>query len=272
MLCFPNCKINIGLYITNKREDGFHDLETVFFPIKSFHDALEIIPTEVNAQLKVTGLDIVGNNEDNLVWKAYQMIRSQFPTRVLNLEICLRKALPMGAGLGGGSSDGSFMLKLLNDYCNLELKDEVLLDMALQLGSDCPFFIQNESRFAMSRGEQMSPIHIDLSNYTIQLVCPKVSISTGAVFKMITPRKAPFDLRQLPDTPINKWKDFVSNDFEYPVFQQHPILSNIKKQLYEQGAIYAAMSGTGSTVYGIFKKGGKATIQADLPFEEHITG
>ena len=271
MLCFPNCKINLGLYITNRRTDGYHDLETVFYPISSFHDALEVVHSDGDTDLKVTGLDVAGDSKNNLVWKAYEILQKRFPAKVPSIDIFLHKALPMGAGLGGGSADGAFMLKLLNDYCKLELSEEVLLEMALELGSDCPFFIHNKPCFATGRGERMFPINVDLSAYTIQLICPKVSISTGVAFGLITPRTAAFDLRQLSETPIDRWKDLVKNDFEYPVFQQYPVLSNIKKQLYEQGAIYAAMSGSGSTLYGIFEKGNKATVNVDIAFDEHIS-
>lgn len=270
MLSFPNCKINIGLYITNKRTDGYHDLETVFYPIKSFHDALEAMPTKEESSLKITGLEIEGSNRNNLVWKAYDMMQQRFPAKVPNLDIYLRKALPMGAGLGGGSADGAFMLKLLNDLCKLELDNNYLEDMALELGSDCPFFINNSPCFAMGRGERMYPVQLDLSAYSIQLICPEnLSISTREAFSIITPRTASYDLRQLTELPIDRWKDNVKNDFEYPVFQQHPILSTIKKELYAQGAIYASMSGSGSTIYGIFPKGKKADITLDIDHKEH---
>ncbi|MCB0700945.1 MAG: 4-(cytidine 5'-diphospho)-2-C-methyl-D-erythritol kinase [Chitinophagales bacterium] len=269
MICFPNCKINIGLYITNKRADGYHDLETIFYPIKGLHDALEVTPaSKYTTLLSLHGTDIAGEKEQNLVWKAYNLLKEQFPAKIPELDINLLKAIPMGAGMGGGSADGAFMLKLLNDYCRLELKDDMLADMALQLGSDCPFFIYNTPQFATGRGEEMQPIGIDLSAYSIQLICPKVHISTGDAFKMLTPRKALFDLRTLPELPISQWKDQISNDFEDPIFMQHPQLADIKKQLYDQGAIYSAMSGSGSTVYGIFEKGEAAKIQSPLQYEQ----
>lgn len=270
MLSFPNCKINIGLYITNKRTDGYHDLETVFYPIRSFHDALEVMPAKEESSLNITGLEIEGSNMNNLVWKAYDMMRKRFPAKVPKLDIYLRKALPMGAGLGGGSADGAFMLKLVNDFCKLELSNEYMEQMALELGSDCPFFIKNSPCFAMGRGERMYPIRLDLSAYSIQLICPEnLSISTKEAFSIITPRSASYDLRQLTELPIERWKDNVKNDFEYPVFQQHPILSGIKKELYAQGAIYASMSGSGSTIYGIFPKGKRADISLNINYKEH---
>lgn len=272
MLCFPNCKINIGLYITNRRQDGFHDLETVFYPIRGFHDALEVVGSDKETTLNITGIDIVGSQESNLVWKAYELLHERFPAKVKNLDIYLRKALPMGAGLGGGSADGAFALKLLNDYCKLGLSDELLAELALQLGSDCPFFIYNTPHYAKGRGELLEPMPLlDLSAYSIQLICPEVHIATGEAFGMITPRAALYDLRTLADLPIGKWKENIQNDFEDAIFSQHPELAAIKRELYEQGAIYAAMSGSGSTVYGIFKKGERANVESSLTFQEYYS-
>jgi 4-diphosphocytidyl-2-C-methyl-D-erythritol kinase len=251
MLCFPNCKINIGLYVTNRRADGYHDLETVFFPLP-IHDALEIIPAKGEASLTLSGKGIAGDKESNLVWKAYKLLQQLFPEKVGEFDIYLHKALPMGAGLGGGSADGAFALKLVNDYCELGLSEEQLLDYALQLGSDCPFFIKNRPQYATGRGEQMSDIALDLKGYTIELVCPGVHVSTSKAFQMMRPKPAEFDLRRLGELPIAEWKNRISNDFEGPVFEQQPELKDIKDALYAQGAIYASMSGSGSSIYGIF--------------------
>ena len=271
MICFPTAKINIGLYITNKRLDGYHDLETVFYPITGLHDALEVAPADGTAALHLNGKSIEGNTQDNLVWKAYELMKQRFPAKIPELDIHLLKAIPMGAGLGGGSADGAFMLRLLNDYCRTELSDDTLADMALQLGSDCPFFIYNTPQFAKGRGEQMTALpQLNLSGYSIQLVCPEVHISTKEAFSMITPRKAMFDLRKLPELPIADWKDHVHNDFEDAIFMQEPQLGAIKKQLYEQGAVYASMSGSGSTIYGIFEKETRANIDIDMPFKEYL--
>lgn len=266
MLTFPNCKINLGLYVTRKRADGYHDIETVFYPVH-YRDVLEVVPAAATA-LHMSGLAVAGNNEDNLVWKAYNLLLQHYPGKVPALDIYLHKVIPMGAGLGGGSADGAFMLRLLNDYCSLQLSESQLIDFALQLGSDCPFFIRNRPQFAEGRGEVMSDIPVDLSAYSIQLVCPRVHVSTAAAFRMITPVAAPFDLRVLHTLPLEQWRDNVQNDFEPPVFQQHPALAAVKQQLYEQGAVYAAMSGTGSTVYGIFPKGEKAAINSTVPFSD----
>lgn len=268
MVCFPNCKLNIGLYITSKRADGYHNLETIFYPVMGLKDVLEVVPAEKTA-IALHGKIVAGDMHDNLVWKAYQLLKKDFPN-IPALSIHLLKNIPMGAGMGGGSADGAFMIRLLNDYGALGLTNEAMISYALQLGSDCPFFIENTPQYAIGRGEVMQPVAVDLSAYSIQLICPQVHVSTAAAFKMIIPKPAPFDLQKLPEVPIEQWKDVVSNDFEAPVFAQHPELAAIKEQLYAQGAIYAAMSGSGSTVFGIFAKGQKATINTRLTYEEHM--
>ena len=266
MLCFPNCKINLGLYVTRRREDGYHDLETVFFPV-NFHDSLEVVPA-METSLHLSGLKVGSNTQENLVWKAYEMLSARYPGKVPPLNIFLHKAIPMGAGLGGGSADGAFMLRLLNDFCNLGIDKPTLAAMALELGSDCPFFIYNTPQMATGRGEVMNPIAIDLAGYSLQLICPKVHVSTRDAFGMMTPREAPFDLRHLGTLPVERWKGSVSNDFEHTVFKVHPVLADIKQQLYDQGAIYASMSGSGSTMFGIFRKGQRAQITADVAFKD----
>lgn len=258
MVSFPNCKINIGLYITNRRADGYHDLETIFYPV-SLTDALEIVPAK-ETSLHITGKEVAGNTTDNLVWKAWQLLQQRYPAQVPAFDIWMIKAIPMGAGLGGGSADAAFMLQLINDFCKLNISKEELSALALQLGSDCPFFIYNTPQYAAGRGEQMQAVELDLSAYSIQLVCPDVHISTAKAFQMIIPGAAPFDLRKIKELPIELWKEYISNDFEIPMYEMHPELEGITEQLYRQGAIYAAMSGSGSTMYGIFEKGKKAEI------------
>ena len=261
MVRFPNCKINLGLYITNRRSDGYHDLETVFYPV-NLCDVLEIVPA-AHTDMHIYGKEVQGEKQTNLVWKAYELLKNRYRGKVLELDIHLLKNIPMGAGLGGGSADGAFMLSMLNEHYTLGLGKESLSEIALQLGSDCPFFIYNTPQFAKGRGEQMSPLAIDLSGYTLQLVCPQVHISTAAAFSMITPKPAAFDLQQLHTLPVEEWKQYISNDFEAPIFASHPELAGIKEKLYSQGAIYASMSGSGSTLYGIFEKRNKTTL--DLP-------
>lgn len=269
MLCFPNGKINIGLYITGRREDGYHNLETIFYPVP-LKDALEAVPAKNETSLHLSGKTVSGSTGNNLVWKAYQLLQERYPDKVPDLDIYLHKVIPMGAGMGGGSADGAFMLKLLNDYADLQLSQEQLAAFALLLGSDCPFFIYNTPQFAQGRGEILEPVTIDLSGYTIQIICPEVHISTAKAFSMLSPRPATFYLKDIVSLPVSKWKEKISNDFEQPVFKEHPELERIKRQLYEQGAVYASMSGSGSAIYGIFPKGNKAAIHTTLAFEMHV--
>lgn len=277
MLCFPNCKINIGLYVTNKRADGYHDLETVFYPLSAsavgdnylpLRDVLEVIPA-AKSEMTLTGRRVAGDAQNNLVWKAYQLLQRDFADKIPPLHIYLHKVIPMGAGLGGGSADGSFMLRLLNDYCALQLSKETLADYALQLGSDCPIFIYNTPMFATGRGEKMTAVPLDVSGYSVQLICPHVHVSTAEAFATLTPARPPFDLRKLHELPIAEWKNKIGNDFEKTVFRQHPELASIKQQLYDQRAVYASMTGTGSAVYGIFPKGIKASIIINEPADEY---
>lgn len=266
MLRFPNAKINIGLSITERRTDGYHNLETIFYPV-SVKDGLEIIAAD-NTKMFLSGLPVEGNSDNNLVWKAYQLLSGEFPDRIKPLEIHLHKTIPMGAGLGGGSADGAFMLNMLNDFFSLNLSPSLLENYALQLGSDCPFFIHNKAAFAKGRGEIMEPVALNLEDYSIQLICPKLHISTAHAFKGIVPQKPCFNLNEIASLVITDWKDYISNDFEKTLFLLYPILEQAKQQLYEQGAIYASLSGTGATVYGIFEKGEKAALQLDIAFDE----
>jgi len=259
MLRFPNCKINIGLFITSRRNDGYHNLETVFYPV-ALKDVLEIVPANQESSIHLSGKMISGNSKDNLVWKAFELMKATFPDQVQGFDIYLQKMIPMGAGLGGGSSDGACMLQMINDHCKLHLGQEQLAQLALKLGSDCPFFIYNTPAYATGRGEELQPIALDLSAYSIQLLCPDIHVSTASAFQMLQPRPASFDLRNIASLPIEEWKEKVTNDFENPVFDAHPQLSDLKQQLYEQGALYASMSGSGSSIYGIYNKGKKALI------------
>lgn len=260
MLCFPNAKINLGLYITAKRPDGYHDLNTIFYPIPP-RDVLEIVPAE-KTNIHISGLEIKGPPEDNLIWKAYHLLKAAYKEKVPELDIHLYKNIPMGAGLGGGSSDGAFLLTMINAYAGLGCPKEQLADFALQLGSDCPFFIYNTPCFAGGRGEQLKPVSLDLSGYEIRIHDPGIHIRTAAAFKAVTPKHPPFDLHKLPETRPEEWKEFLSNDFEEPVFQLHPQLAALKERFYEEGAVYASMSGSGSAIYGIFPKG---TSSLSLP-------
>ena len=262
MLRFPNCKINLGLYVTNRRADGFHDLETVFYPV-GWTDVLEALPAKagVDSSMTITGRSVDGKQDENLVWRAFQLLKAAFPGQVFPLEMHLHKVLPMGAGLGGGSADGAFALQLINDVCRLGLSTAELSVFALRLGSDCPFFLLNQPAFAAGRGEALEPLAIDLSRYTIQIICPGIHVSTAAAFRGITPAPPGFDLRLLPRLPVSEWRGQVENVFEKTVFAIHPEIASIKAELYEQGALYASMSGSGSAVFGIFEKGHNAAVE-----------
>ena len=260
MIVFPNCKINLGLNIIRKREDGYHDLETIFLPI-SFTDVLEIIISENKTtgvlhlegvgHLAVTGLPV--NADDNLCIKAYNLLKQDFPD-LPPVKMHLHKVIPIGAGLGGGSSDAAFTLQLLNEKFKLKVKIEQLIDYALRVGSDCPFFIINDPCFATSRGEILQPINIDLTNYKILIVNPGIHIDTKWAFSKVVPHERKISIKEIVTQPIETWKDQLQNDFELPVFTAYPEIKKIKNDLYEQGAIYASLSGSGSSVFGIFSK------------------
>lgn len=250
MVAFPNCKINLGLNIIGRRDDGYHNLETVFYPV-GLKDALEIIPAEENS-FQLSGLKINGDSKDNLCLKAYELLKKDFPGLPF-LNIHLHKVIPMGAGLGGGSADGGFMLLLLNKKFHLDLTNRQLLDYALQLGSDCPFFILNKPSFATGRGEKISPIDLNLDAYKIVIVNPGIHVSTKDAFAKLSPALPEKSISNIIRQPINTWKGELVNDFEKSVFEMFPAIEEIKKALYEAGAIYSAMTGSGSTVFGIFE-------------------
>lgn len=257
MVSFPNAKINLGLTIIRKREDGFHDLETVFYPIKNLRDALEVIRNTTNTDDPVSfqssGLNIQGAVSDNLCIKAYRLLQKDY-TNLPPVDMHLHKTIPMGAGLGGGSADGAFTLRLLNQMFQLGIPQERLIQYALELGSDCPFFIFNEPCFATGRGEQMESVPVDLSQYQCIIINPRIHVPTGWAFQQLTPRTPSTSCRTVVAQPVSTWKEQLINDFEEPVFQAYPVIGEIKQQLYRQGAVYASMTGTGSTVYGLFDK------------------
>ena len=254
MIVFPNCKVNLGLHITAKREDGYHAIETVFYPVP-FCDILELIPSidQTDCSLVQTGLPIEGNADQNLCVKAYHLLKKDFPN-LPPVTIYLHKQIPTGAGLGGGSADGSFMLSLLCARFNLPVSQEQLQQYALLLGSDCPFFIENKPMLATGRGEKMQPVAVNLKGWHLVLLLPGLHVSTKEAFSGCHPRQAPFSLEQLIQQPVSKWKDKLYNQFEETVFSRHPQLAIGKQLLYEQGAVYAAMTGTGSTLFGLFSE------------------
>lgn len=260
MLTFPNAKINLGLNITGKRPDRYHSLETIFYPIP-LEDALEINIAKENKHkftLYQSGIAIDGNPEDNLVVKAYTMLDARF--NLPPVDIHLHKHIPSGAGLGGGSADAAFMLKLLNETFELCLSVEELEDYAASLGADCAFFIQNRPTFAEGIGNIFSPVSLSLEGYRLVLIKPNIFVSTKAAFSLIQPHKPNPSIKEIITRPITEWKELMVNDFEKSVFAQYPEISEIKKQLYQQGALYAAMSGSGSSVFGLFNKTGNIQI------------
>lgn len=253
MITFPNAKINLGLSITEKRPDGYHNLETVFYPV-ALEDALEIrtCPKENKKfTLHQYGLEINGNAQDNLVVKAYLLLDKEYD--LPPIEIHLYKHIPSGAGLGGGSADAAFMLKLLNEHYLLKLSDNELEKYAAILGADCAFFIKNAPTFAEGIGNQFSPIELSLKGYQIIIIKPDVFVSTKEAFANIHPHYPVYPVKEVIKRPIKEWKELLINDFEASVFPQHPVIGEIKEKLYAQGAVYASMSGSGSSVFGLFE-------------------
>lgn len=254
MVTFPNAKINLGLFITKRRPDGFHNIETIFLPVPKLCDILEIVAPQNQKEEVVfnqTGLTIDSNSNDNLCVKAYYRLKEK--TQLPNVTINLHKQIPMGAGLGGGSADGAFALKMLNALAINQLNETELAKVALSLGSDCPFFLKNEPCFAKGQGEILEPIGINLLGYHIVLVNPGIHVATGSAYSQSTPQAAPVHLPIEIKKPIEHWQKTIVNDFEKVVFSHHAEIENVKTELYNLGAVYASMSGSGSTVFGIFR-------------------
>jgi 4-diphosphocytidyl-2-C-methyl-D-erythritol kinase len=257
LIRFPNCKINLGLNIIRKRNDGYHDLETIFYPV-GLKDIIEInrisgADRPGAVRFSSSGLGIDGSPRSNLIVKAFSVLRSDFP----DLEapaIYLHKNIPMGAGLGGGSADGAFALMMLNEMFSLGLTHDKLIAYAAKLGSDCPFFILNTPCFGSGRGEILEPIDLDLSAYAFVLVHPGIHISTAAAFSGIRPAVPALSVKEIIRQPINTWKDQLVNDFEPTVFRQYPEMQEIKNALYNAGAVYSSMTGSGSCVYAFFSR------------------
>ncbi len=249
MISFPNAKINLGLNVVEKRPDGYHNLETVFYPV-DLADALEIVPAD-KTEFSTSGISIDGDPQNNLVLKAYNLLAADFDFSPVRIH--LHKVIPFGAGLGGGSSDAAFTLKMLDRIFNLELTNDVLERYAAQLGADCAFFIQNKPTFAFGIGDQFEDLDLDLSDYQIVIVKPPFSVSTPEAYRNIQPQKASLNLKELGDLSLENWKDRIFNDFENSVFPLYPEIKTIKQKLYDAGAVYASMSGSGSAVFGIFR-------------------
>lgn len=252
MITFPNAKINLGLNITEKRPDGYHNLETIFYPIP-LEDALEACPRKEGLgsySLSQSGLSIEGDTENNLVVKAYKLLDETY--HLPPVDIYLHKHIPSGAGLGGGSADAAFMLKLLNRMYRLNLTDDQLEAYAARLGADCAFFVRNQPTYAEGIGNIFSPVELSLAGWQLLLVKPNIFVSTRDAFARIRPRHPERNLRDLINQPVESWKDSIINDFEESVFPQFPAIGDIKTELYHLGAVYASMSGSGSSVYGLF--------------------
>jgi 4-diphosphocytidyl-2-C-methyl-D-erythritol kinase len=250
MINFPNAKINIGLNITERRADGYHNLETIFYPVQ-IKDALEVIES-AELSFESSGLEIPGRMEDNLCVKGYHMLKKDFD--LPPVKIHLHKNIPIGAGLGGGSSDAAFFIRLMNDKFELGLTIDQQLSYARRLGADCAFFIENKPVFAFEKGDEFEPIKLDLSAYAIALVMPDVHISTSEAYGGVKPVPVKQSLFDLIYEPIGEWKNFIKNDFENNIFKNHVEIRGVKAALYEKGAIYASMSGSGASVFGIFEK------------------
>jgi 4-diphosphocytidyl-2-C-methyl-D-erythritol kinase len=252
MLTFPNAKINLGLNIIEKRPDGYHNIETVFYPI-GLSDVLEVELSETctDYSFSSSGIAIDGDPEDNLIVKAYRLLRSkyQFPA----IDITLIKQIPFGAGLGGGSSDAAFMLKAINQLFELKITPKKLEKLASKLGADCPVFIRNKPVFASGIGNVFTPIDLSLKGYFLLLVKPQIHVSTPEAYSLVVPQQPEISLSELIKQPISDWQNSIKNDFEKSVFARYSSIEEIKNNLYEMGAIYASLSGSGSSVYGIFE-------------------
>lgn len=259
MIAFPIAKINLGLNVVERRADGYHNLETVFYPV-NITDALELMPMDpqfpsaVDCDLKVTNIAIEGDEQRNLVVRAYHLLKQDFP-QLPRLHAHLHKAIPTQAGMGGGSSDCAYMLTMLNSMFSLQLTERQLIDYAARLGADCPFFVLSRPAYAEGIGELLQPVALDLSEFQIAVVRPDIPVSTREAFSLIKPQRPKKNCRDVVMTqPIESWRDDLTNDFELSVFTLHPEIGAMKDRLYQLGAVYAAMSGSGSAVFGLFRQ------------------
>lgn len=251
MVSFPPCKINLGLNVIRKRADGFHDLSTCFYPVP-WTDVLEIVPSK-DFTFSATGIPVPGPAADNLCVRAYELLKKDFHLKPVAIHLI--KNVPIGAGLGGGSSDGAYALRILNEIFELSLSAERLREYAAMLGSDCAFFTENQPMMGGGRGEILSAIDVSLKGKFLIITKPEVQISTADAFSAIAPHEPAHDLRiVLENHPMSEWKDLLTNDFEKHLFTRFPVISALKQKLYAFGATYASMSGSGSAVFGLFEK------------------
>ena len=250
MITFPNCKINLGLWVTERRSDGYHNIQTVMLPVP-WCDVLEIVPAiGSETKLTVTGTKVDSPVENNLCYKAWRLMADNYNIPAVNIH--LHKVIPSGAGLGGGSSDASFTLKMLNTLFQLNLENEMLRSLAVQLGMDCPFFIENTPALSTGRGEFLKPVSVNVDGYHLVIVKPPVHVSTAAAFLGIKPLFRENSIDELTSLPVQDWRKELHNDFESSVFDLYPDILEIKNILYRHGAIYSALSGSGSAVFGLF--------------------
>jgi 4-diphosphocytidyl-2-C-methyl-D-erythritol kinase len=259
MVVFPNCKINIGLNIIKRRTDGFHNIETIFYPVP-WTDILEMIPSN-QEEFTFEGNKIDCPLEDNLCYRAYQLLKNDFNIPPINLY--LYKIIPAGAGLGGGSSDAAFTLTTLNQLFSLNIKEDALMHYASMLGSDCAFFLRNKPAYATGKGNIFKNAEVNLDGYYLLIVKPQIHITTAHAYKMISPEISKSSLNNAISLPIMDWKTNIKNDFEAPLFNIYPQLQLIKQKLYELGAVYAAMSGSGSAIYGLLAE--KVDFNKEFP-------
>jgi len=267
MVSFPNAKINLGLNVVSRRDDGYHNLETLFVPIFQLYDVLEIVESS-KTSLQIFGIEIDGEIENNLIIRALRLLQKDF--QLPELSCFLKKNIPTGAGLGGGSADAAFMLKMLNEKFELKITQENLENYASKLGADCPFFVRNRTSFAQGTGNILSDITVSLQGKYIVLAKPNIHVSTADAYSKIEPKKWEIPLENALKFPIEEWKNVIFNDFEKNVFLQHPQLAEIKQQMYDFGATYASMSGSGATVFGIFDQKPDVNFEGMFVFETEL--
>jgi 4-diphosphocytidyl-2-C-methyl-D-erythritol kinase len=251
MITFPNAKINLGLNVVAKRDDGYHNIETIFYPVSGLTDILEIVESG-EFSFNQTGIHVDSSPEDNLCVKAYRILEREY--HLPPVSIYLHKIIPLGAGLGGGSSDASFTLITLNKMFGLNILSGQLKNYASDLGSDCAFFIDNIPSKASGRGEVLESVEVNISGLHLLLVKPDIHVSTKEAYGNIVPQIPDLSVSDIMKLPIDKWKDRLQNDFEKSIFPRHPAIAQIKEKMYEQGALYSSMSGSGATVFGLFEE------------------
>lgn len=258
MIVFPPCKINLGLHIVNRRDDGYHNVETIFYPVP-FHDILEAVPAGNDRfTFTTSGISVPGTSDENLCVRAWKLLHEERGARPVWMH--LHKVIPMGSGLGGGSSDAAHVLLLLNNLLDLNIGIMELEYYASRLGSDCPFFIRSIPALATGRGEKLHPVEVSLKGYRLVLVIPPVHVSTAKAYLRVNPQIPSWSLEDLPRTPVEQWYKFVVNGFEESVFSEYPLIGDVCREMYLSGAVYAAMSGSGSAVYGIFRSTGQLPL------------